>query len=246
MEKKNTWETYSSKQLKEVDAFADEYRKFLDEGKTERECVDCIVNAAEKAGYRELQTVRKKGGSLKKGDVITSIGGIVGNLVDACTITNCVNYGPIDATSAYVGGITGFAYDESNVLNSANFGSVNGASCVGGIVGKTQTKKDYTCNVLNCYNVGTVYGKTYVGAIVGGRNTTDDAVHQCYYLQGCAKNSNGTVCKAVGINSTGSTDSENNLQIATFTSYSGSLIGNGGCGSDNLITALVIRKTPRC
>ena len=37
MEKKNTWETYSNKQLKEVDAFADEYRSFLDEGKTERE-----------------------------------------------------------------------------------------------------------------------------------------------------------------------------------------------------------------
>lgn len=88
------------------------------------------------------------------------------------------------------------------------------------------------------HNVGTVYGNTYIGAIVGGRNTTDDAVHQCYYLQGCAKNSNGTVCKAVGINSTGSTDSENNLQIATFTSYSGSLIGNGGCGNENLITAL--------
>ena len=55
MEKKNTWETYSDKQLKEVDVFADEYRSFLDEGKTERECVDYIVNAAEKEGYRELQ-----------------------------------------------------------------------------------------------------------------------------------------------------------------------------------------------
>ena len=165
------------------------------------------------------------------------IGGIVGNLVDACTITNCVNYGPIDATSAYVGGITGFAYDESNVLNSANFGSVNGASCVGGIVGKTQTKKNYTCNVLNCYNVGTVYGNTYVGAIVGGRNTTDDAVHQCYYLPGSATNQYGAV-KAVGVSGTGSTDSQDNLQIATFTSYSSSLFGNGGCGNGNLITAL--------
>ena len=73
MEKKNTWETYSSKQLKEVDAFADEYRNFLDEGKTERECVDYIVNAAEKAGYRELQTVMKKGGSLKKGDKVYAV-----------------------------------------------------------------------------------------------------------------------------------------------------------------------------
>lgn len=73
MEKKNTWETYSSRQLKEVDSFADEYRNFLDEGKTERECVDYIVNAVEKAGYQELQTVMKKGGSLKKGDKVYSV-----------------------------------------------------------------------------------------------------------------------------------------------------------------------------
>ena len=52
MEKKNTWETYSEEQLQEVNVFADEYRNFLDEGKTERECVDVIVNMAEKAGYR--------------------------------------------------------------------------------------------------------------------------------------------------------------------------------------------------
>ena len=29
MEKKNTWETYSHKQLKEVEAFAKEYMQFL-------------------------------------------------------------------------------------------------------------------------------------------------------------------------------------------------------------------------
>lgn len=73
MEKKNTWETYSHKQLKEVDVFADEYRKFLDEGKTERECVDYIVNAAEKKGYRELQEVIKKGEKLKKGDKVYAV-----------------------------------------------------------------------------------------------------------------------------------------------------------------------------
>lgn len=73
MEKKNTWETYSHKQLKEVDVFADEYRKFLDEGKTERECVDYIVNAVEKKGYRELQEVIKKGEKLKKGDKVYAV-----------------------------------------------------------------------------------------------------------------------------------------------------------------------------
>ncbi len=73
MEKKNTWETYSSKQLKEVDAFADEYRCFLDQGKTERECVDYIVNAAEKAGYRELSALIKNGEKLKKGDKVYAV-----------------------------------------------------------------------------------------------------------------------------------------------------------------------------
>ncbi|MDE6973215.1 MAG: aminopeptidase [Lachnospiraceae bacterium] len=73
MEKKNTWETYSEEQLQEVNVFADEYRNFLDEGKTERECVDVIVNMAEKAGYRELQEIMKEGKSLKKGDKVYAV-----------------------------------------------------------------------------------------------------------------------------------------------------------------------------
>ena len=73
MEKKNTWETYSEEQLQEVNVFADEYRNFLDEGKAERECVDVIVNMAEKAGYRELQEVMKEGKSLKKGDKVYAV-----------------------------------------------------------------------------------------------------------------------------------------------------------------------------
>ncbi|MDO4304881.1 MAG: aminopeptidase, partial [Bacillota bacterium] len=73
MEKKNTWETYNSRQLKEVDVFADEYRCFLDQGKTERECVDYIVNAAEKAGYRELKELMKNGEKLKKGDKVYAV-----------------------------------------------------------------------------------------------------------------------------------------------------------------------------
>lgn len=73
MEKKNTWETYSHKQLNAVDAFAKEYMRFLDEGKTERECVDTIVNTIEKEGYQELQDVIKKKGKLKKGDKVYSV-----------------------------------------------------------------------------------------------------------------------------------------------------------------------------
>lgn len=73
MEQKNVWETYSTKQLKELEALNEEYREFLSECKTERECVDYIVNMAEEAGYRELQDVIKKGGRLKKGDRVYSV-----------------------------------------------------------------------------------------------------------------------------------------------------------------------------
>ena len=73
MEKKNTWETYSHKQLKEAEAFAKEYMQFLDEGKTERECVDTIVNTIEKQGYQELTSVIKNKGKLKKGDKVYAV-----------------------------------------------------------------------------------------------------------------------------------------------------------------------------
>ena len=73
MEKKNTWETYSHKQLKEAEAFAKAYMQFLDEGKTERECVDTIVNTIEKQGYQELSSVIKNKGKLKKGDKVYAV-----------------------------------------------------------------------------------------------------------------------------------------------------------------------------
>ena len=73
METKNVWETYSTKQLKKLEDLNEEYREFLSECKTERECVDYIVNAAEEAGYQELQSIMKKGGKLRKGDKVYSV-----------------------------------------------------------------------------------------------------------------------------------------------------------------------------
>ena len=73
METKNTWKTYNDEQLKAVDTFADEYRSFLDAGKTERECVDLIVDMAEQQGYQEREQVRKAGGRLKKGETVYSV-----------------------------------------------------------------------------------------------------------------------------------------------------------------------------
>lgn len=73
MEQKNTWETYNEKQLEALEELAAEYRDFLDEGKTERECVDAIVNAAEQKGYRDIQSVIREGKSLKSGDKVYAV-----------------------------------------------------------------------------------------------------------------------------------------------------------------------------
>ena len=43
---------------------------FLDNGKTERECIDLIVNKIEQEGYRELQVLIKENQPLKKGDKV--------------------------------------------------------------------------------------------------------------------------------------------------------------------------------
>lgn len=73
MEYKNTWELYTEEQLQEVDEFAQGYMRFLDNGKTERECIDQIVNQIEEEGYRELNAVIASGDSLQAGDKVYSV-----------------------------------------------------------------------------------------------------------------------------------------------------------------------------
>ena len=46
---------------------------FLDNGKTERECVDTIVNQIEAAGYRELPELMKEGKKLSAGDKVYAV-----------------------------------------------------------------------------------------------------------------------------------------------------------------------------
>ncbi len=70
MEHKNVWNTYDSEMQKKCMEFAEEYRVFLSENKTERECVDTFVNEAEAAGYRELSRVIAAGEKLKAGDKV--------------------------------------------------------------------------------------------------------------------------------------------------------------------------------
>ena len=73
MEKKNTWETYDEATMAKVDSFIDGYRKFLDDGKTERECIDVIVNTIEDAGYISLEQAVKNGKKLTEGDKVYQV-----------------------------------------------------------------------------------------------------------------------------------------------------------------------------
>ena len=73
METKSLWEKYSASELKKVDAFANEYIDFLSNGKTERECVDQIVNMLDAAGFMELEAAIRQGTKLKSGDKLYSV-----------------------------------------------------------------------------------------------------------------------------------------------------------------------------
>ena len=73
MKNKNTWESYNARQLKELETVSSEYIDFISDSKTERECVDRIVEAAEEAGFKELDTLIKSGTKVKSGDKIYSV-----------------------------------------------------------------------------------------------------------------------------------------------------------------------------
>lgn len=66
MKKKNAGLTMSDAEIKTADKFAENYKKFLDEAKTEREAVKAAVSILKKNGFSEYQ----KGKKYKAGDKI--------------------------------------------------------------------------------------------------------------------------------------------------------------------------------
>ena len=69
MENKIAWEKYpEGNKREEVFQFAENYRKFISDCKTERECVTYFVEKAEKAGFVNLEKVIAEHTALKAGD----------------------------------------------------------------------------------------------------------------------------------------------------------------------------------
>lgn len=73
MNRENVWKSYDAQEVEKLESVAASYRSFLDNGKTERECVAQIVKEAEAAGYRSLDTYKKDGKKIEKGDKIYAV-----------------------------------------------------------------------------------------------------------------------------------------------------------------------------
>ncbi|MBR2288327.1 MAG: aminopeptidase [Clostridia bacterium] len=70
MYRKNAWDQLKADVREKLEKFAADYRAFLDNGKTERECVKGAVKEAEEHGFVSLDTVIKEGRTLKSGDKV--------------------------------------------------------------------------------------------------------------------------------------------------------------------------------
>lgn len=68
MERNKAWDAYPGEKKKEVFDFAEGYRRFLSENKTERECVKTFEDRAKKAGFVNLNDAVKTGRTLVPGD----------------------------------------------------------------------------------------------------------------------------------------------------------------------------------
>ena len=73
MERTNAWNTYDMEMQRACMDLAEDYKAFLDQGKTERECIDTFVNEAEANGYIELSEAIREGKRLSAGDRVYSV-----------------------------------------------------------------------------------------------------------------------------------------------------------------------------
>ena len=73
MERPNAWKKYGEADLAELEKLCGDYRTFISENKTERECVRASVKLAEAAGYVDLDQVTAEGRKLSAGDKVYAV-----------------------------------------------------------------------------------------------------------------------------------------------------------------------------
>ena len=70
MERKNLWNEYNIEQINNMNAVCESYKQYLDNGKTERECIKETIKMAECAGYRNIEDVLKCNAKVQAGDKV--------------------------------------------------------------------------------------------------------------------------------------------------------------------------------
>lgn len=73
MERPNAWKSYDAASLAELEKLCGDYRAFISENKTERECVRASVALAEAAGYVNLDDAIAQGRKLAAGDKVYAV-----------------------------------------------------------------------------------------------------------------------------------------------------------------------------
>ena len=73
MERELAWNKYKNKHIKEMEVLCKGYKEFLDNGKTERECITQTVNIIKKAGYKDLDDIIAKKQKIKAGDKVYAV-----------------------------------------------------------------------------------------------------------------------------------------------------------------------------
>ncbi|MCD8019751.1 MAG: aminopeptidase [Clostridiales bacterium] len=71
---KNTWLKYDEKDIADLESLSNQYKSFLSQCKTERECTAFFVKEAEAAGYRNLEDLVETDTVLRTGDKVYAVG----------------------------------------------------------------------------------------------------------------------------------------------------------------------------
>ena len=73
MERKSLWNTYNEEQLQQLEEVNELYKKYLNNGKTERECIKEAIKMAKEVGYKDLQEIIANNETLKAGDCVYAV-----------------------------------------------------------------------------------------------------------------------------------------------------------------------------
>ncbi|WP_160690715.1 aminopeptidase [Clostridium sp. C2-6-12] len=67
---KNAWNKYSSKEVEDIFNFCEGYKEFMSKCKTERECVNEVIELAKAQGYKDIEEYIKQNKKLQSGDKV--------------------------------------------------------------------------------------------------------------------------------------------------------------------------------